>query len=167
MTREGEGGIMTKKNGDIVAWMTVKGNHIPIRRGQSREKAMLEFLKEADNKKPFATPDRIVLPDETLPRSLGARWANHEISMPDGTKAKFQEGSKLHHKEVFAGEGTKNPIRDVDRLVKQYPGSKAEAWRKVKAHAVIVWKNEPMQAEVHWYEESSVGKQEIKFKKEL
>ena len=49
--------------------------------------------------------DVIPLPDETLPHSLGAKWSNYDIRLPDGTVAHFQEGSKLHHKEVFAGKG--------------------------------------------------------------
>ena len=162
---------MSVDDKDVVGWMTVKGVHIPIRKGQSREKAMTDFLKGADDKNPFKDranlPNKIVLEDERLGRSLGAKWQNSDIAMPDGTKAKFQEGSILTHKEVFAGAGTRKPIREVDRLVKDYPGTNAELWKKVKARADIIWKGEPMKAEIHWYEEESVGKQEIKFKKEL
>ena len=74
----------------------------------------------------------IKLPDETIPKSVGAKWANEYIAMPDGTKAKFVEGSKVTNKEVFAGKGTKHPIRDIDRLVIQYPNTKRSLWQKVK-----------------------------------
>ena len=125
---------MNKNDTDIVGWMTVKGVHIPIRKGQSREKAMTEFLKGANSQNPFQDrtklPEKISLPDETLPHSIGAKWANYDISMPDGTKAKFQEGSKLTHKEVFAGSGTKKAIRDVDRLIKEYPVLKLSRGKK-------------------------------------
>lgn len=111
--------------------------------------------------------DHLFLPDEYLPCSVGARWANEEVGMPDGTKAKFVEGSKLTHIEVFAGAGTKKPIRDIERLVADYPGTQSHLWRKVKAHALLLWKGEEIPSEVHWYDEPSVGKKEIKFKKEL
>lgn len=107
------------------------------------------------------------LPDEQLPKSVGAKWANEDITMPDGSVAHFVEGSKLTHKEVFAGKGTKTPIRDIERLIKKYPGSKAELWQKVKAHAQIEWKGEILFSEIHWYEEPSVGRIETKHKKEL
>ena len=38
-----------KNDNEIVDWMTVKGNHIPIRKGQTREQAMLTFLSEAED----------------------------------------------------------------------------------------------------------------------
>lgn len=87
--------------------------------------------------------------------------------MPDGTKAKFVEGSKITHKEVFAGKGTKTPIRDIERLVKEYPNSKAELWQKVKGLGELEWNSEHIKAEIHWYEEPSIGRVEVKFKKEL
>ncbi len=109
--------------------------------------------------------DSISLPDERLPRSLSARWANEDIKMPDGTVAHFVEGSKLHHKEVFAGKGTRIPIHDVERLVKTYGGSASE-WQKIKATGNLEQYGKTFEAEVHWYEEKSVGKKEIKYKKE-
>lgn len=83
--------------------------------------------------------------------------------MPDGTIARFAEGSKLHHKEVFAGKGTRKPIRDVNRLVETY-GGKAENWQKIKAVGIIEKDGKYFEVEIHWYEEPSVGKKELKSK---
>lgn len=130
------------------------GKFAPKGKGESR-KAELERKYNDD------------LPDEQLPFSLGARWANEEIKMPDGSIAKFVEGSKITNKQVFAGKGTKKPIRDIDRLVKEFPNTKAELWQKVKGIADIESQNEQLRAEIHWYEEPSVGRVETKFKKEL
>lgn len=105
----------------------------------------------------------IKLPDEQLPRSLSAKWANEDVKMPDGTIAHFVEGSKLHHKEVFAGKGTRTPIRDVDRLVKTY-GGEAEEWQKVKAIGTLEQGGKSFEAEIHWYEEPKIGKKELKSK---
>ena len=108
--------------------------------------------------------DIIKLPDETLPRSVGAKWINHEIALPDGNVAKFVEGSKLQNKEVFAGKGCKRKIDQVSDLVRNYGGS-AEEWRKVKAVATIALPNGDIErVEVHWYEEPSVGKVRFKVK---
>lgn len=103
------------------------------------------------------------LPDETIPRSLSARWANYDIAMPDGTVAHFVEGTKLHHIEVFAGKGTRTPIRDVDRLVRAY-GGKAEDWQKVKGIGTIDVNGKSSEEEVHWYQEPTIGKKELKVK---
>ncbi len=108
--------------------------------------------------------DTILLPDEQLGHSLSAKWANYEIELSNGEKVKFLEGSKLHHKEVFAGKGTKTPIREVEGLVKNY-GGKAENWQKIKAFGTIVHRNgKTEEVEIHWYEEPSVGKVKLKEK---
>lgn len=41
---------------------------------------------------------------------------------------------------------------------------KAENWQKVKAIGTIVYENEEEKVELHWYEEPSVGKNELKVK---
>lgn len=112
-------------------------------------------------------PKTIKLPDEIIPRSVGAKWVNYEISIPDGTTAHFVEGSKLQNKEVFAGKGCKRKIDCIESLVATYGGTASE-WTKVKAHAEIQLPNgEIINAEIHWYEEPSVGKVQIKYKRAL
>ena len=111
--------------------------------------------------------DSIPLPDEDIPKSVGAKWINEEVAMPDGTTANFVEGSKVIHKEVFAGKGTKKPIRDVERLVAQYKGSKAEDWQKVKGIAELEQDGEQFKGEIHWYEEPNIGRVEVKYKKDI
>lgn len=106
----------------------------------------------------------IKLPDEMLPKSVGAKWGNYEIVMPDGSIAKFVEGSKIQDKEVFAGYGTRTPIRMQDWLNKKY-GINSNKWQKLKAKAHIINNGEETFSEVHWYEEESVGKVEFKFKR--
>ncbi len=112
--------------------------------------------------------DTVKLPDEDIPRSVGAKWANHDIKMPDGGIASFVEGSKLQNKEIFAGKGCVRKIDDINRLLHDYPGTIESEWMKVKAVAEIVTKyGEYLKAEIHWYEESHVGKVEFKFKSEI
>ncbi len=108
----------------------------------------------------------IDLSDEAIPRSLSAKAKNYDIRMSDGGIAHLQEGTHITNKQVFAGAGTKTPIRDVDRLVRQY-GGEAHKWAKVKANATLELHGKPIEAEIHWYEEPTVGKVEMKFKQEL
>ncbi len=105
----------------------------------------------------------IDLSDEAIPRSLSAKAKNYDIRMPDGGIAHLQEGTHITNKQVFAGAGTKTPIRDVDRLVRQY-GGEAHKWAKVKAVAILNHNGKTGKAEIHWYEEPTTGKQEMKLK---
>ena len=56
----------------------------------------------------------IDLSDEPIPRSLSAKAKNYNIRMPDGSVTHLQEGTRITNKQIFAGAGTKTPIRDVD-----------------------------------------------------
>lgn len=134
--------------------------------GGHRDEVYYKSVDELKKEQEIQLPQTLRLPDETLPKSLSARWINQDIKMPDGTVAHFVEGSKLHNIEVFAGKGTKTSIRDVERLVKKY-GGQAENWQKVKGIGMIKHNEEEAEAELHWYYEPSQGKQEIKFKRYL
>ena len=136
----------------------------------AKDKTKSKAYDSKDNfselKKRVNKSDTIKLSDEVIPRSVGAKWINEEILMPDGSFANFVEGSKVT-REVFAGNGTRNKIRDIDRLVNTYPKTKKELWQKVKGIARLVQDGEEFNAEIHWYEEPSLGRVEVKFKKEL
>lgn len=105
----------------------------------------------------------IDLYDEPIPRSLSAKAKNYDIRMPDGSVAHLQEGTRITNKQIFAGAGTKTPIRDVDRLVSRY-GGEADKWTKVKAYAILNHNGKTGKSEIHWYEEPTSGKQEMKLK---
>ena len=110
-------------------------------------------------------PETIKLPDEQLPRSVGAKWRNLKISLPNGEYACFVEGSKLQDKEIFAGAGCRRKIDEIDSLVAQYGGDPTK-WVKVKAVGEIQLPNGEIQkAQIHWYEEPSIGKVKVKRKK--
>ena len=101
--------------------------------------------------------------DGVWPRSVGAKWENYEIEMPDGSKASFAEGSRIQDKEIIAGDGKRRKIDEVDGLCQKYGGISSK-WTKIKAKATMIWKGKTDAAEVHWYEEPSVGKVKFKFK---
>ena len=156
----------------------IEGNIIQFWKGETPEEAIARTFKTGGAKEyrqntsysellsTDKAQDTIQLPDETLPRSLSAKWANEDILMPNGGIAHFVEGSKLHHKEVFAGKWTKTSIRDVERLVQTY-GGKPEDWQKVKCIGSLEQNGKNFDAEIHWYQKDDYEKKEIKFKKEL
>ena len=122
-----------------------------------------EYFRKRFRRRIFRNPR---LPDEILPRSVGAKWSNYEIKMPDGSTAKFVEGKSIQNKHPFAGYGTRVPIRDIERLNRQYNVNSIK-WQKVKAEAYVETMGEEIYCEIHWYEEETIGKVEFKFKREL
>jgi hypothetical protein len=94
-------------------------------------------------------------------RSLGA--AARRYSVRGGFH--ILEGQKITGKSMARGR----EIRDVDRLVSDYPGSHSSGWRKMKAETTIVRDSDgsPVRAEIHWYEHHGVGRVEFKPKRFL
>ena len=116
-----EYGVDTSNLSPKEAWGILKdiknGKVIPISyRGADYAENMRRDKKREEVRKKVTS---FKLPDEQLPRSIGARWINHEIALPDGSSAHFVEGSKLQDKVVFAGKGCRRKIDCVDTLVKQ------------------------------------------------
>ncbi|MBR1676267.1 MAG: hypothetical protein IJ706_03045 [Clostridia bacterium] len=160
---------------EIEYWFTANGNHIPVKKGQSNKQAFSEFLKSKGDVRGYSAKelkemqmltDSIFLPDEQLPYSIGAKWINTDIQMPDGSTAHFVEGSKIVNKEVFAGKGCKRKIDCIDRLIEKYGGN-SESWQKVKGIAVLEQDGETFKSEIHWYEEPNIGRVETKSKRIL
>ena len=70
------------RDDEIEFWFTANGNHIPVKKGQSKEQALSEFLKSKGDLQGYSTKelkerqmlaDSIFLPDEQLPYSIGAK----------------------------------------------------------------------------------------------
>ena len=75
------------------------------------------------------------------------------------------EGTKLRNQQTFAGKGTKYPLKEevAEGLAEQI-GGKPENWKHRKGNATIDDHGEEREAEVHWFEEESVGKHKFKIK---
>lgn len=67
---------MSVDDKDVVGWMTVKGNHIPIRSGQNKEQAMLDFLSQADDGSVFQDKTKDIEEGKALTRKEFAVWYN-------------------------------------------------------------------------------------------
>lgn len=112
-------------------------------------------------------PDTISLPDEQLPRSVGAKWANYTVTdLATGIKYKFVEGTKLQNQEVFAGYKTRTPYRNAKKFSRRYGGN-TEKWQHVKGIGVLDTDEGHRKAETHWSQCEGVGKVEFFIKRWL
>lgn len=134
------------------------------------EQVVEEFLKSKGVKTPKEffrkrLAKKHMMPDEELPKSVGARWKNISVTLPDGTYAKLKDNSKLQNKQVIAGKGHFRKIDDIARLVRENKGTRPQDWQKIKAYGTIVYDDgEEEDVELHWYYEQSVGMIEVKVK---
>jgi len=110
------------------------------------------------------TEDNVLrLPDIQLGRSLGAKWKNYDILLPDGDILHLTEGTKITNVEVIAGKGKNRKIDEIDGLIEEFGGDPSE-WQKVKGIGYVDSDGESFKAELHWYEEKSIGKVKFKLK---
>lgn len=105
----------------------------------------------------------ISLPDIQVGRSVGAKFRNYEINIPDGSVLHLTEGSRITNVEVIAGKGRNREIDEIDGLIIKYGGNEAE-WQKVKGIGFVDVDGESYKAELHWYEEPTVGRVDWKLK---
>jgi len=107
--------------------------------------------------------DILILPDIQIGRSVGAKFKNYDIETPDGDIIQLTEGSRITNVEVMAGKGRNRQIDIKDVLVDKYGGN-ADEWQKVKGLGYVDVGGESYRAELHWYQEPTVGKVEWKLK---
>lgn len=79
--------IMDAKDDNIEAWITVKGNHIPIMKGQSKEDAVKAFIEKKGEKEKGGDV-------ESQGREIAKREAGHEFKKQSGVGLKFTELGK-------------------------------------------------------------------------
>lgn len=106
----------------------------------------------------------IKIKDTVIGKSLGAKAKNYDVLDPStGEILNFVEGTKIQNSEVFAGYKTKNPLREEVKqgLTDEY-GGQPYKWQHCKGNGVLDVDGEETRAEVHWFQEESVGK--VKFK---
>ncbi len=116
-----------------------------------------------------AESDKLGINDIFIGRSVGAKARNYNIIDPySGKYFQFVEGTKIQNAEVFAGYGVKKSLRNevVEGLVKEF-GGQSEKWQHAKGVGVLDYCGEELRAEVHWFQEESVGKVKFKVKEWL
>lgn len=104
---------------------------------------------------------------ERIGRSVGAKAKNYAVYDPQtGSFIKLAEGTPLTQPKnhVMAGKGRDRQIDCIDWLLDKYGGD-ALQWTKEKGFGFVEDEyGEIHRVELHWYQEPSVGKVEMKLK---
>lgn len=100
-------------------------------------------------------------------RSVGAKSMNYDVEdKATGVVYHFVEGRSISSAKTFAGYGGVNPLREgtLDGLCAEYGGDRKK-WAHRKGIAYLDIDGEEVKAEVHWFQEESVGKVKFKVKR--
>lgn len=97
-------------------------------------------------------------------RSLGAKAKNYDVKLPNREIVHLTEGTSVTNINIIAGKGRNRKIDIVNVLLDRYPGTQESEWVKAKGVGYIDYEGESYKAELHWYEEPSVGRVEWKVK---
>lgn len=104
---------------------------------------------------------------ETVGRSVGAKAKNYKVYNPGtGDFVQLVEGSRITQPKnhVMAGYGRDRQIDCIDWLVDKHGGD-AVKWTKEKGFGYVEDEyGDIRQVELHWYQEPSVGRVEVKIK---
>lgn len=102
-------------------------------------------------------------------KSVGSKFRNYEVYDPDTDEYfNFVEGTRIKNPKVFAGKGGVNPLKDsVKEGLSEQIGGNPSDWQHCKGEATLDFYGEERKAEVHWFQEESVGKHKFKVKEWL
>lgn len=101
-------------------------------------------------------------------KAVGAKAFNYDVEdKATGAVYHFVEGRSVSNAKTFAGYGGVKPLQKdtLDGLCEQFPGSSRERWAHRKGIAYLDIDGEEVKAEVHWFQEESVGKVKFKVKR--
>ena len=121
-------------------------------------------LKKRQNIGLMSESKRRFEPDIQIPVGVGAKQKDTKIRPPDGDWLTLTPGGRITHVQTIAGLGRNRQIDMVDVLVSKYPGTDAQKWQKKKGIGYVDLDGESYMAELHGYEEPSVGRVEFKIK---
>lgn len=102
-------------------------------------------------------------------RSVGSQAKNFPIiDKETGIEYRFVEGTRVENPTVFAGYRGVKPLNPdtVAGLVGEY-GGKPEKWQHAKGVGTLDVDGDEVKAEVHWFQEESIGKVKFKIKRWL
>lgn len=100
-------------------------------------------------------------------KSVGAKALNYDIEdKSTGVVYHFVEGKTINSAKTFAGYGGVKPLKEetLDGLCAEYGGDRKK-WAHRKGIAYLDIDGEEVKAEVHWFQEESVGKVKFKVKR--
>ncbi len=107
--------------------------------------------------------------DTYIHKSVGAKARNYDILDPTtGEYFHFSEGTRIRESKVFAGKGGVKELEpEVAQGLSEQIGGDPDEWQHCKGIGTIDCDGEDVDAEVHWFQEPSVGKHKFKVKKWL
>ena len=107
--------------------------------------------------------------DTYIHRSVGAKSLNYDILDPaTGEYFHFSEDTRIRDSKVFAGKGgVKELDPEVALGLSEQIGGDPDEWQHCKGIGTIDYDGEDVDAEVHWFQEPTVGKHKFKVKKWL
>lgn len=90
------------------------------------------------------------------------------LDLATGEYFNFANGTKIQNSEVFAGYGAKKAllVEVAEGLTEEF-GGQPEKWQHSKGVATLDYYGEEAPAEVHWFQEETVGKVKFKVKRWL
>ncbi len=106
--------LLAKNSTDNIEWITVKGNHIPIKKGQTKEQAVKEFLKDKRNEVPVESGIGYTVKKAAKDIYKSYKEANCESTEPAYQYPKTVAGVKRGRPMTFkeADNGRANPYFD-------------------------------------------------------
>lgn len=130
----------------------------------SRVRSSTQKMKSQETIEKTGKSGTIELEDILIRKSVGAKFRNYDVLDPaTGEIFHFVEDTKIQNAQVFAGSGTKKSLHEgvAEGLAEQIGGS-PEKWQHCKGDGVLNYHGEERRAEVHWFQEETIGK--VKFK---
>lgn len=124
---------------------------------------------EVDKEDDFETFEKKYLKATEALKNQGKRGImSMVLDLATGEYFNFANGTKIQNAEVFAGyRGQKTLLAEVvEGLVKEF-GGRPDRWQHSKGIATLDYFGEEAQAEVHWFQEETVGKVKFKVKRWL
>ena len=103
-------------------------------------------------------------PDIQIPFGVGAKAKDILIDLPDGTRVRLTPGTRITNVETIAGRGRNREIDEIEILLGKFPGTDEAKWQKKKGIGFVDYQGESYRANIHWYEEPSVGRVKYKVK---
>lgn len=104
--------------------------------------------------------------DIIIPGSVGAKFRDVPVDMPDGTEAILTPHSRIEKVETIAGMGRNRKIDAIDILIDVYKSTadSPELWKKQKGMGFIDYEGETRKVDLHWYSHPKTGNVEYKIK---
>jgi len=158
---------------EILGWITVNGNHVPVYKGESPSMAAKRFAKEKQTTDKIASvnekekersikankQEATKLNTTSEQQRLPKRAPLHDIKKEDAnkksdildlyTKQRYRFASDVTGVYAFAGKGSSKEFRDADKYVRRY-GGKASDWQHCAGFASITNGRTSFNVEVHW-----------------